>query len=74
MATIGGVIYPAAGPAHTVKDTQQAKVGTNPKDRVSVLALAGAVQNLNETVGMTAMAGGVAADDSRLKPSWRSSR
>ena len=41
VATIGGVIYPAAGPAHTVKDTQQAKVGTNPKDRVSVLALAG---------------------------------
>jgi hypothetical protein len=32
------------------------------------------VQNLNETLGMAAAAGGVAADDSTLTPSWRSSR
>jgi hypothetical protein len=33
-----------------------------------------AVQNLNETLGITAAAGGGVADDSTLTPSWRSSR
>jgi hypothetical protein len=41
MATIGRVVHPSPGPAHTVEDPKQAKVRTNPQDRVGILTLAG---------------------------------